>query len=62
MGNEGYGVRFVGDDELPRDVDWTLLRFDGSFYFVVKRSRVCPRVLEEGWAAYRLMASRLVAT
>jgi len=62
MDDEGYGVRFVGDDELPGDVDWTLLQFDDSFYFVVKRSKICPRVLEEGWAAYRLLARELVAT
>ena len=47
-----HEVTFIDDDALPEGHDWALAEVDGDVYFVVKRSRVCPHVLEEGWAAF----------
>ena len=49
-----YTVTFVEDCQLPERVHWALIRDgQGGFYFIVKRSKITPLVLAEGWAAYR---------
>lgn len=50
-----HEVAFIDDDELPEGQDWALLQVGEDVYFVVKRSRVSPEVLEEGWAAFFLL-------
>lgn len=50
-----HGVAFINDDALPEEQDWALLQVGEDVYFVVKRSRVCPEVLDEGWAAFFLL-------
>lgn len=52
-----HTVTFV-DDEALSGHDWALLEIEGDVYFVVKRSAVTPDVLEEGWAAYRLLTAK----
>lgn len=56
-----YGVTFVRDEELPAGYDWVLTRCrrTGTTHCFVKESAVRPRVIEEAWAAYRLMVRRL---
>jgi hypothetical protein len=46
-------VTFVADDELPPGQDWMMIQVDGDIYCVIRRTRVCPEVLEEAWAGYR---------
>lgn len=48
-----YTVRFVEDCQMPERIHWALIRDGGDFYFVVKRTKVTPLVLAEGWTAYR---------
>jgi hypothetical protein len=49
----GYAVKFVESCQLPDRVHWALIRDGDDFCFVVKRDKVTPLVLEEGWSAYR---------
>lgn len=51
-----YEVLFVGDDELPTDHDWVLVKAPTCWHFIVKKSAVTPEVILEGWAAYRQLA------
>lgn len=48
-----YGVKFIGDEDLPEGQDWALVVDHADTWFVVKESRITPEVLEAGWAAYR---------
>lgn len=58
-----HEVAFIDDNALPEGHDWALVEVAGDVYFVVKRSRVSPQVLEEGWAAFRhLQRSRPTTT
>ena len=50
-------VTFVADDELPPGQDWMMIQVDGDVYCVIRRTRVCPEVLEEAWAGYRKLAA-----
>lgn len=59
-GGQVYGVRFIGDGDLPPGHDWVLARDEeGNFTAFIKRSCVTPRVLEEAWAGYRQLVRRL---
>lgn len=49
-----HEVRFIDDNDLPGGVDWTFVVTDeGRVLFFVKRSRICPEVLTESWAAWQ---------
>jgi len=48
-----YEVAFVDDDALPDGNDWVLVKMPDCWVFAVKRSRVSPQTMQEGWAAYR---------
>lgn len=56
-----YEVTFVRPDDLPSEHRWALARDEstGITYVFVKRCEVCPRVLEEAWAAYRRIVRKL---
>ena len=59
---EGYEVKLVGEDELPEGVDWAMLAVDGAAYFVVKRSKACLRILEQGPRAFQMLTHEPVRT
>lgn len=50
-----YGVRFIDDDELPKDHDFVMIRTPDDVMLFVKASKVTPCVLEQAWAAYRAL-------
>lgn len=54
----GYGVRIVGDDALPADVDWMFVKqSNGALTLYMSKSAAgCARALSEAWAAYRAMS------
>ena len=56
-----YGVRFVGEHELPKGRDWLMVRRrdTGRTHLLVKESAVSEEVLEEAWAGYRLLLTNL---
>lgn len=58
MLSKDYAVVFVGEDELPCDHDWALIRTGSDVVLVVKESRVTPCVLEEAWTAFRVWVDR----
>lgn len=50
---EQHQVRFVGEDELPEDVDWMIARDDEQTFCFIKQGRITPDVLMEAWDGYR---------
>lgn len=48
-----FAVTIIDDGALPVGQDWALILDGGDTHFVIKRSKVCPRVVEEGQAALR---------
>lgn len=56
-----YSVKFVNEDQLPIEHHWALIRDGADFYFVVKRDRLTPLLLAEGWAAYQRAISASMA-
>ena len=55
-----HQIEFVEDEQLPEGTDWAMVEARGDYLFVVKRSRVCPAVLEEAWEAFILMTASAV--
>ena len=53
-----YAVHYVRDDELPANQAWAMIRQGSRVCLFLKESVVCPRVLEEAWAAYRRLEPR----
>lgn len=53
----GHEVQFVDDQEMPDGHDWLLIDTGRAMICAVRHSRLCPEVLEEAWAGYRLMAA-----
>lgn len=53
-----YAVHYVKDDELPTKQAWVLVRQGSRVCLFLKESVMCPRVLEEAWAAFRQMEPR----
>jgi predicted DNA-binding transcriptional regulator len=56
MGSEHH-VRFMCDKEMPDGHDWLLVEAEDRVICIVRRSMVSPKVLEEAWAGYRLLAA-----
>ena len=55
---DGYGVSYVDDDELPAETDWLFVKTgEGGLLLCIKEHAVSPEVLEEAWAAYRQLAN-----
>lgn len=50
-----YAVCYVNDAELPEDREWVMVRTGRGMYLFLKESAVCPRVIQEAWAGYRLL-------
>lgn len=57
VGTVSFQVAFVEDGDLPERVDWVLAADERGRMFFVKRSRVCPEVLREAWAASTQLSS-----
>jgi len=56
-----HRIEVIRDDQLPDGVDWALVECQdtGREIFFVKESAVGdPRVMADGWAAYRKLDSR----
>lgn len=51
-----HRIEFVGDDDLPEEQDWALIRTQTLVLFAFKRSRLTPEVLESAWCAFRRLA------
>lgn len=49
-----YGVKFVGDNDLPAGHDWLLARTAGRTLLFIREASMSPQVLEEAWAGFRL--------
>lgn len=49
----GYEIRFVS--ELPKGHDFVLVALPDSVVILYRESAVCPRVLEDSWAAFRTL-------
>lgn len=50
----GHGIEFV--DKLPDGLDFLFIGMpDGGGRILYRESAICPRVLEDSWAAYRLL-------
>ena len=52
-----HAVQFIPDDTLPEGFEWALAEVGDEITFLVEQSHVRPEVLEEAWAAYRLLAA-----
>jgi hypothetical protein len=52
VGPVHHQIRFIEDDELPNDRDWTLIRTRHAYYFFIKRSGVTEEALTRAWVAY----------
>lgn len=50
----GYGIRFV--PELPDGHDFLLVATTHEVVILYRDSAVCPRVLEDSWAAFRALS------
>lgn len=55
----GYGIKIVGDDALPEDIEWMFVRTTSGdlLLFLSQSAAGCSRSLAEAWAAYRRMAA-----
>lgn len=54
-----YEIAFV--DELPEGHDFLLVQTANEVVIAYRRSALCPRVLEDSWAAFRALSeSRLL--
>lgn len=53
-----YGIRFVGDDELPEGHDFVFAHAGESAMIFYRESAVSPESLEDSWAAYRATLGR----
>lgn len=54
-----YEITFV--DELPEGRDFLLVQTANEVVIAYRRSALCPRVLEDSWAAFRALSeSRLL--
>lgn len=54
-----YEIAFV--DELPEGRDFLLVQTANEVVIAYRRSALCPRVLEDSWAAFRALSeSRLL--
>lgn len=51
----GYGVKIVGDEDLPENINWMFVKMTtGELLLILTRSASgCSRILAEVWAAYR---------
>lgn len=52
-----YRVVFVSDQALPEGQDWAIVECGDETVCVMKQSRISPDMLEEAWAAYRILLS-----
>lgn len=50
-----YGIELVEDDVLPEGCDFMLIQAGEDFGIFYRASAVNARVLEDSWAAYRLL-------
>lgn len=53
----GHKVTFVDDGRMPEGHDWMIVETDEGYVCLLRRSRVCPAVLEEAWAGYRTLVA-----
>lgn len=49
----GHAVQFVDDHDMPDGIEWLMIETKGAVICALRRSSVCPRVLEEAWGGYR---------
>lgn len=49
----GHTVEFVGDQDMPDGIDWLMIEAEGAVICALRRSTLCPRVIEEAWSVYR---------
>lgn len=52
-----YRVVFVSDHALPEGQAWAMVDHEGTTYCVFKQAHLTPNVVEEAWAAYRILTS-----
>lgn len=53
-----HQVQFIDDRQMPDGHDWLMIEAGDAIVCVVRKSKVCPEVLEEAWSGYRdLIAS-----
>lgn len=53
-----YAVHYVSDEDLPTNQAWAMVRQGGRVCLFLKESVLCPTVLEEAWAAFRVLEPR----
>lgn len=47
-----FEVVFIGENELPEQQDWALVRCATTFYAFIKRTRLTADLLACAWAAF----------
>jgi hypothetical protein len=51
----GYGIKIVGDDDLPSGIEWAFIKTTGGglLLCLARTSAGSARVLAEAWAAFQ---------
>lgn len=52
---QNHRVRLIGQEELPRGKEWALVECDERMTLFIAEGSLRTDVLEEAWAAYRLL-------
>lgn len=50
-----HRIQLIADDGLPGGCDWVLVEHDEQITLFIKEHALTPDILQEAWAAYRLL-------
>lgn len=50
-----HRIEFLSNDQLPEGQDFVLICHGDGVFIGYRESAVCPRVLEDSWAAFRAL-------